>query len=220
MAPAFEYEALDSGGRPRKGIITAETPRAARGELRRLNLTPLELGPARETSGAKNEQRSAAKIKSGQLVTLTRQLAVLINAATPLEEALNAIALQTDQGNVRRRLLAVRERVLEGQSFANALRQDERSFSDLYCAVVAAGEASGRLAEVLDRLATMLEKNRTMQNKALGALVYPAALFLFAGGVIAGLMTQVVPRIVAQFETFDAELPFVTQMVVAPWVTG
>ena len=111
--------------------------------------------------------------------------------------------------------MAVRERVLEGRSFAEALRQDGGSFSDLYCAVVAAGEASGRLDASLDRLATMLEKNRSMRSKALGALIYPAVLFLFAGGVVAALMIQVVPRIIEQFQAFDAELPTITRLVVA-----
>ncbi|MEM6538866.1 MAG: type II secretion system F family protein, partial [Pseudomonadota bacterium] len=112
------------------------------------------------------------------------------------------------------RLNSVRESVLEGRPLAEAMRQNGGSFPDLYCAVVAAGETSGRLGASLDRLATMLEKTRSMQSKALGALVYPAALFLFAGGVIAALMTQVVPRIIEQFEAFDAQLPAVTRFVV------
>ncbi|MBI1392527.1 MAG: type II secretion system protein GspF [Alphaproteobacteria bacterium] len=214
MAPAFEYEALDGGGRVRKGVVSAETPRLARAELRRLKLTPVAMTAARERDRT-SERRGNARISSAQLVTLTRQLAVLVGASIPIEEALNAVAMQVDRPNVRRRLTAARERVLEGRTFADALRQDGGSFSDLYCAVVAAGEASGKLDGTLDRLATMLEKNRSMRSKAIGALIYPAVLFLFAGGVVGALMTQVVPRIIEQFQSFDAELPAVTLLVVA-----
>ncbi len=215
MAPSFEYEALDAGGRTKRGVVSAETPRSARAELRRLALTPIALNAAKERGGEKGGGGAGRKISGKQLVLLTRQLAVLIGASTPVEEALNAVALQSDRPNARRRLLAVRERVMEGRALAEALRQDGGSFSDLYCAVVAAGEASGKLDESLDRLATMLEKNRSMLSKAMGALIYPAALFVFAGGVIAALMTQVVPRIIEQFQAFDAQLPAVTQLVVA-----
>ncbi|MEM6413992.1 MAG: type II secretion system inner membrane protein GspF [Pseudomonadota bacterium] len=215
MAPAFEYEALDAGGRSRKGILTAETPRQARLELRRLSMTPISLAAARSdvSAGGKGHDK-IAKVPAGELVLVTRQLSVLIGAATPLEEAINAVALETDKPSVRKRLLTVRERITEGRRFADALREDPKSFSDLYCSVVEAGERSGRLADVLDRLATMLEKTRAMRNKALGALIYPAVLFLFAGGVVTGLMTLVVPQIVDQFRSFDAELPTVTQFVV------
>ena len=218
MAPAFEYEALDASGRARRGVVSADSPRVARRELRRLQLTPVSVSAARENAGADAGEgakgRRLARIGPGQLVMVTRQLAVLIGAATPLEEAVSAVALQTDRPGVRKRLLSVRERVTEGWRFSEALREDRKSFPDLYCAVVAAGETSGDLAGVLDRLATMLEKNRSMRNKALGALIYPAALFLFVGGVITGLMTLVVPKIISQFETFDAELPFITKVVV------
>lgn len=212
--PSFEYEALDASGRSRRGIVNAESARLARGELRRLNLTPVAISAPRENDGAADGPKKTPKIGGSELVNLTRQIAVLVGASTPLEEALNAVALQTDRQGSRKRLLAVRERVLEGWRFADALGDDKKSFSDLYRAVVAAGETSGDLAGVLDRLATMLEKNRTMLNKAIASLIYPAALALVAGGVVTALMTQVVPKIVEQFQTFDAELPFVTRVVI------
>jgi general secretion pathway protein F len=108
----------------------------------------------------------------------------------------------------------VRERVTEGRRFADALSEDPKSFPELYRAVAAAGERSGDLGPVLDRLATMLEKNRSMRSKAVGSLIYPAALIVFAGGVVTALMTMVVPRIVAQFEAFNAELPLITRIVI------
>lgn len=211
--PSFEYEALDVGGRSRRGVVTADSARLARQELRRLQLTPVSIATPREKEGV-DGARKTPRIGASELVNLTRQLAVLVGATTPLEEALNAVALQTEKPGSRKRLLAVRERVLEGWRFADALGEDRKSFSDLYRAVVAAGETSGDLSGVLDRLATMLEKNRTMLNKAIASLIYPAALAAVAGLVVTALMTQVVPKIVEQFQTFDAKLPFVTQLVI------
>jgi general secretion pathway protein F len=212
--PSFEYEALDAGGRSKKGVVNADNPRLARQELRRLSLTPVSISAPRETQAAGPGAKAPARLKPNDLVIMTRQLSVLVGAATPLEEAINAVALQTEKPGVRKRMLGVRERVLEGWRFADALGEDKKSFPDLYRAVVAAGEQSGDLSGVLDRLATMLEKNRSMMNKAIASLIYPAALALVAAGVITALMVGVVPKIVEQFQTFDAELPFVTRLVI------
>lgn len=211
--PSFEYEALDAGGRSKRGVVNAESARLARQELRRLELTPVSISAPRDKAGVAGIGKAQAKIGSSELVNLTRQLAVLIGASTPLEEALNAVALQTEKPGSRKRLLAVRERVLEGWRFAEALGEDKKSFSELYRAVVAAGETSGDLSGVLDRLATMLEKNRSMLNKAIASLIYPAALAAVAGLVVTALMTEVVPKIVEQFQTFDAKLPLITRIV-------
>lgn len=211
--PSFEYEAIDGAGRTKRGVVAAESARLARAELRRLSLTPISVA-APKSAESMTADGKQGRISPNDLVLLTRQLSVLVGASTPLEEALSAVALQTDKQTVRKRVLAVRERVLEGWRFADALGDDRKSFSDLYRAVVAAGEQSGDLAGVLDRLATMLEKNRAIRNKALASLIYPAALALVAGAVVVGLMTLVVPKIVEQFQTFDARLPFVTRFVI------
>lgn len=213
--PAFEYEALDLTGRARRGVVSADSPRQARVELRRLSLTPVRVSAPREERLGKLGRKAESRISSNDLVLMTRQLAVLIAAATPLEEALNAVALQADKQGARTRFLAVRERVMEGWRFADALKEDEKSFPPLYRAVISAGETSGELGGVLDRLATMLEKNRSMKNKALASLIYPIALALVAAGVITALMTQVVPKIIEQFNSFNAELPTITLTVVA-----
>ncbi len=212
--PSFEYEALDIAGRAKRGVVNADSARLARRELRRLDLTPVSISAPREANAAGAGSKAPPRLNANDLVIMTRQLSVLVGAATPLEEALNAVALQTEKPGVRKRMLAVRERVLEGWRYADALGEDKKSFPDLYRAVVAAGEASGDLASVLDRLATMLEKNRTMMNKAVASLIYPAALALVAAGVVTALMIGVVPKIVEQFQTFDAKLPFVTQIVI------
>ena len=214
--PAFEYEALDGAGRSRRGLVNADSARQARRELRRLSLMPVSISaPREERRGRFGGAAAEPRISSNDLVMLTRQLSVLISAGTPLEEALRAVAMQAEKPAARTRILAVRERVMEGWRFADAMAEDRKSFPQLYRAVVAAGETSGDLAGVLDRLATMLEKNRSMKNKALAALIYPAALALVATGVVIALMTMVVPRIVEQFNTFDAELPFITTVVVS-----
>ncbi|HXI87986.1 MAG TPA: type II secretion system inner membrane protein GspF [Parvularculaceae bacterium] len=212
--PAFEYEALDLSGRARRGVVSADSARQARFELRRLSLTPVRVSAPREERRGRLGGRAEPRISAGDLVIITRQLAVLLGASTPLEEALNAIALQAEKSGARTRILAVRERVMEGWRFADALGEDSKSFSTLYRAVIAAGESSGDLGGVLDRLATMLEKNRSMRNKALAALIYPVVLALVAGGVVTALMTGVVPKIVEQFDTFNAQLPLITRIVV------
>ena len=212
--PAFEYEALDAGGRSKRGVVSADTERQARRELRRLNLTPVGISAPR-SERASGVMKSEPRLSPTDLVTATRQLAALTAAATPLEEALNAVALQTDKPGARTRLLSVRERVMEGWRFSHALGEDPKSFPSLYRAVIAAGETSGDLGAVLDRLATMLEKNRAMKSKAIASLIYPAALAVVAGGVVTALMMFVVPKIVEQFNSFDAQLPVLTRIVIS-----
>ncbi|MAW81201.1 MAG: type II secretion system protein GspF [Parvularcula sp.] len=212
--PAFEYEAVDFGGRTKKGVLSADSPRQARQELRRMKLTPLRLSAPRSERKAGAFGSDKPRVKPAQLVMMTRQLSALIGAGTPLEEALNAVAVQSESGPARTRLLSVRERVMEGWRFADALAEDEKSFPPLYRAVIAAGETSGDLGGVLDRLASMLEKNRAIKNKAVASLIYPAALMMIAGGVVTALMVFVVPKIIDQFNSFNAELPFLTKVVV------
>lgn len=213
--PAFEYEALDFGGKTRKGVLAADSQRQARQQLRQMKLTPLKLSTPRSGQAKSGVIHAATpRVKPGHLVMITRQLSALIGAGTPLEEALNAVAVQSEAPGARTRLLGVRERVMEGWRFADALAEDEKSFPPLYRAVIAAGETSGDLGGVLDRLASMLEKNRAIKNKAVASLIYPAALMVIAGGVVTTLMVFVVPKIIDQFNSFGAELPFLTQVVV------
>lgn len=213
--PAYEYEAIDQRGRSKRGIVSADTERQARSELRRLSLTPVDIKtPKGASHNNTSRRRRKARLSSSELVAMTRQLAALTSASTPLVEGLNAVALQAGSAAARARILAVRERVMEGWRFADALKEDQKSFPSLYRAVIAAGETSGNLGSVLDRLATMLEKNRAMRSKAIASLIYPAALLIVAGGVVTALMIFVVPKIIEQFNTFDAQLPFLTQLVI------
>ncbi|MEX6634231.1 type II secretion system inner membrane protein GspF [Hyphococcus lacteus] len=220
--PAFEYEALDFGGKTRRGVVSAESQRQARSELRRMKLTPLKLSAPRSEEASVERKNRPARIRPSELVSVTRQMAALIGAGTPLEEALNAVALQSDTGGTRTRLIAVRERVMEGWRFADALAEDKKSFPALYRGVIAAGETSGDLPGVLTRLALMLEKNRALKNKAVASLIYPAALAVIASLVVTALMIFVVPKIVSQFNNFGAELPFLTRLVVgiSDWIVN
>ena len=163
--PAFEYEALDAVGKTKRGVVSADSQRQARRELRRLKLTPVGISTPRDERTDGGLFQKEARVTPSQLVMVTRQLAALIGAATPLEEALNAVALQIESPGARTRFLAVRERVMEGWRFADALAEDPKSFPQLYRAVIAAGETSGDLGGVLERLATMLEKNRAIKTK-------------------------------------------------------
>jgi len=212
--PAFEYEALDLGGKTKRGVLSADSQRQARHELRRNNLTPLKISVPRSEAAGQPLGGKEPRINASHLVVLTRQLAALIGAGTPLEEALNAVAVQAETGASRTRLIAVRERVMEGWRFADALAEDTKSFPVLYRAVIAAGETSGDLSGVLERLATMLEKNRAIKNKAIASLIYPAVLAVIAGCVVTALMIFVVPKIIAQFNAFGEELPLLTKIVV------
>ena len=210
--PTFEYEALDASGRFRRGVIDAETARMARLELRRLLLTPTKISSSRRET-VQSEALGDSNISARQLANATRQLSALVGAGTPLEEALNVVATHSESRAVQTHILAARARVTEGWRFADALAERPKSFPSLYCAIIAAGETAGDLAGVLDRLAVMLEKNMAMRNKALSALIYPTALIVIATGIVVALLTQIVPKIVIQFNMFEAELPLVTKFV-------
>jgi len=225
----FEYDALDSAGKQIRGVITAETAKEARQELRNRKLTPVHInnsgGRGTKTAGSQPVNSTTSRVTSffkstghlntKQRVLITRQLATLIETSVPLEEALSAIAQQSENDSAARLILSVRERVLEGWRFADALAEDEKSFPPLYCAVIAAGESSGDLGGVLERLAVMLEKHHAIRTKALTALIYPLTLMSVSLGVVIALMRFVVPKIVEQFSDFSAQLPWITRMVIA-----
>lgn len=209
----FRYEAVDASGRRRRGTVQAENARRARKDILARGLTPLSLKSVADragTTGAKKRRKAS----SAEVIAATRQLATLIDAATPVEEALNAVASQMKGGAMPAILLSVRARIIEGWRMSDAMAEYDSTFSPLYRGIVAAGETSGNLGPVMLRLADMIEKNRTMATKALSALVYPAAIFVIAILVIAGLMNFVVPKIVSQFSNTGDVLPLLTRIVI------
>ena len=210
---AFEYEALDGNGAVKAGIITADTARLARRELRQSKLVALKLNPVATAKPGAGSLRGTA-VNSATLMMMTRQLATMVSAAAPLEEAVHTIAMQSDHKGLQATLLAVRGNIMEGFRLSDALAQHPRVFPSLYCALVAAGELSGNLGAVLERLADHLERAQRMRAKVLAALIYPLALAGVAVLVIGILMTFVVPKVIEQFESLDQQLPLLTRILI------
>ena len=212
---AFEYEAIDTGGKTQKGLIEADTARQARQQLRGMSLMPLQVGEVSSRESTSSERRHRDKINVQTLSLITRQLATLISAGQPVESAFHAVSRQTPKPAAKRVLLAVRARVLEGYSMSDALREFPRIFDSMYCASVHAGEQSGLLDVVMERLADHMEARQDLQRRTGQALIYPILLTVVAFALVALLLTFVVPKIVQVFEGFDQELPLVTSWLIA-----
>ncbi len=218
---AFEFVALDADGKRTRGVIAADSLRAARREIQRRKLAPVRLTPASDKKAGTPLAESLSalsprrRLSSTDLVLLTRQLALLISAGLPVEEALSSVAAQAEKEPVARALYAVRAHVTEGGRLSEAFARQSGRFGALYVSVVAAGEGSGALGTVLDRLATHLEKVQMMRRKAMTALIYPAVLAVVALTVIVALMAFVVPQIVDQFASMGAQLPMLTVVLIA-----
>jgi general secretion pathway protein F len=216
---AFDYSAIDAGGVKRSGTLMAGSAREARDLLRARALTPLDLNRSRKKAIKAGEISNtnsfgSGKIKHAELTRATRQLAILIDAATPVEDALRVTALQFEKSPMKGVLLSIRSQVVEGATLSQALRSQPQAFSDLYTAMVASGETSGRLPEVLLRLADDLEAAQAIRRKIAGATAYPMVLSAVALIVIVVLMVFVVPKVVEQFDTFGQELPPLTRATI------
>lgn len=212
---AFAYAALTDNGRRKEGMIEADSPRQARQRLREQGLTPLTLTEAVARMQQHHTQRRwlQPRISTGELALLTRQLATLVAAALPIEEALKAVAQQTEKAKLSTLIAAVRSKVLEGHSLADGMAAFPFVFDALYRAMVAAGEKSGHLDTVLNRLADYTEQRQQMKNKLLQAMIYPVILTLVAVSVIAILLATVVPKVVEQFIHMKQTLPFSTRFL-------
>jgi general secretion pathway protein F len=208
---AFEYQALDHRGKQRKGVLEGDTARQVRQKLREQGWTPLAVDEI-----AQRERSSRARIRFGggasptEIALITRQLATLVGSGLPLEEALQAIAQQTDKARLKNMMTAIRSRVMEGHTLADGLSRFPRAFPELYRATVAAGEHTGHLELVLERLADYTEGRQYMRQKIQLALFYPAGLLVVALGVILLLLTYVVPKITEVFADVGQELPRLT----------
>lgn len=216
--PAFEYNALDDSGRNKKGVIEGDSPKSARQLLRSQGLTPLDINPIAQKGrdGKKQSFFSLGKsMNSSELALFTRQLATLLQSGTPLEEALRTTAKQSEKSHVTRTILGVRSKVSEGHSLENGLAEFPATFPDLYRATVAAGEKSGNLDPVLERLADYTESRQEMQQNVTTALVYPVVLLIICIGVVVGLLTYVVPQVVEVFADLGNELPLPTRVLLA-----
>ncbi len=214
--PAYEYKALDSKGQEETGILEGDTARQIRQLLRDSNLTPLEVNQVEKSE--KNNQlktRRAGRVKAADLALLTRQLATLVQSGSPLEEALATTAKQTEKRNVKHILSAVRSRVVEGFSLADGFKMFPSVFPDMYRATVSAGEQSGHLDAVLERMADYTESRQQTQQRISTAMFYPAILTVLSIAIVAGLLGFIVPKIVDVFDNVGQELPVMTQMLIA-----
>ena len=213
---AYEYTALDAGGKERKGVIEGDTPKHVRSLLRERELLPVVV-----TEVAQKEAKRQRGISFGRgasaadLSLLTRQLATLVKAGLPLEEALLAVSQQTEKPRIQSILLGVRSRVTEGHTLASGFGDFPRVFPEIYRATVAAGEQSGHLDNVLERLADYTESRELMQQKILGALLYPIVLTVMCFSIVSILLVYVVPKVVDVFDNTSAKLPMLTQLLVA-----
>ena len=209
--PAYTYEALDPQGKARSGVLEAENAKAARSQLRTQGLVPLAvaaLAASVQTAGASRWSRRV--FGSTGLAVWTRQLAGLVGAGLPLERALTSLSDEADDPRARDLVAHLRAEVNAGSSFARALGSAPREFDDVYRAVVAAGEQSGALGPVLERLADDLEERQALRAKLLGAALYPAIVSLIAFVIVIFLVTYVVPQVAGVFTSNKRALPWLT----------
>jgi len=211
--PAFAYQALDQAGKTQRGVQQGDNARAVRASLRERGLNPLEVSALE--SGAPPAGLLRRGLSGAQLALLTRQLATLLKAGLPLDEALGALAEQNDDTRSRTLVVALRSRVMEGASLAAALADAPDSFPEIYRASIAAGEQSGRLDQVLARLADYSEARDALNQKVWAALAYPLLLSVVAVAIVAGLLAYVVPQIVGVFVQMHQKLPWPTRALIA-----
>ena len=215
---AYEYQALDARGRRRRGVATGDSAKLLRQQLREQGLTPLKVVPVQERS-ASGQTRGGArggrqKITSTELAVITRQFAILLESGMTIEAALSGLVAQVESHRVKSTLSGVRSMIMEGRSLAEALRSFPRSFPELYTASVAAGEQTGHLDKVLERLADYTEARQGLKQRIGVALVYPVILTVVSILIVVGLMTYVVPQVVRVFEDTGQTLPLLTRVLI------
>ncbi|MDA8621236.1 type II secretion system inner membrane protein GspF [Psychrosphaera sp.] len=212
---AFEYKALDAKGKSKKGILEADTSKQIRQQLRDKGLIPLEINKASQ----KEQQESTGfalfqpTVSASDLALITRQLATLVGSALTIEAALLAVAEQCEKPRLKRTIMSIRSKVVEGYTLADGMKEFPTIFDHLFRSMVAAGEKSGHLDEVLNRLADYTEKRQATKSQLTQAMIYPIMLTLFAIGIVAFLLASVVPQIVGQFVESGATLPGTTQFL-------
>ncbi len=216
---AFEFTALDGEGHSRKGVLEGDTARQIRQQLRDKGLTPLNVeevrGRGRAKAGEQPAPRKSRGISGNDLAILTRQLATLVASGLPLEEALQVTAEQSEKPAIKSIMLAVRGRIKEGHTLADALAQFPNVFPELYRSTVAAGEQTGHLALVLNRLADYTENREQLSQSIMQALIYPAVLTFTALAVVSLLLGYVVPQVVGVFADLGQTLPWLTRALIA-----
>lgn len=207
---AFHYQALSKTGKTVKGVVEADSERQARQLLRDQQLIPTQLYAL-----AKQVHRNKRKISAQELSLFTRQLATLLSAAIPVEESLLGVSEQTEKEKLKNLIIGVRSKVLEGYSLAQAMDEFPNAFPELYRATIAAGEQTGRLDLVLEKLADYTENQQASKQKVKQALMYPAVMILVSVGIISFLLAFVVPKIIEVFSNSGQTLPIMTTILIS-----
>jgi general secretion pathway protein F len=216
--PAFRYEAVDVGGATRKGVVNADNARSARADLRSQGLTPLAVDAIAaqvDAAGVSKSRGFGEKLSQVELALFTRQLASLLEAGLPLEQAFTALLEQAERAYVRDLVASIRSEVMGGASFSDALSRHPRDFAEIYRALVASGEQIGQLSRVLSRLADYIERSNALVQKVRLAFIYPGIVTVVAFAIVIFLLTYVVPQIVSVFANTKQKLPLLTMMMLA-----
>ncbi len=213
---AFEYTALNRQGKNRRGVLEGDTARQIRSQLRDQGLTPLTVAEVSQQDKKRSTESVFKKrISPMDLALLTRQLSTLLSSGIPLEEVLRSVAAQSEKASIKRVILSIRSRVREGHSLSTGLSDFPSVFPELYRKTVEAGEESGHLDTVLDRLADYTESRQQMLQKTTMALVYPVLLIIISVLIVIALLTFVVPQIVRVFENVAQDLPAATLILIS-----
>jgi general secretion pathway protein F len=216
--PAFRYEAVDNAGASKKGVVNADNARAARADLRAQGLVPLSVDAISaqvDAAGVTKSRAFGERLSTTELAMFTRQLASLLEAGLPLEQAFSALLEQAERPYLRDLIAAIRSEVVGGAAFSEVLARYPRDFAEIYRALVASGEQIGHLARVLSRLADYIERRNALVQKVKLAFTYPAIVTVVAFAIVIFLLTYVVPQIVTVFASTKQKLPLLTVMMLA-----
>ncbi len=212
---AFEYTALDASGKEQTGLVEGDTLKHVRQLLRERSLLPVTVTEVKHGEAKQHRSLSLRRgISASDLSLLTRQLATLVKAGLPLEEALLAVSQQSEKPRVQSIMLGVRAKVMEGHTLADGLGEFPRVFPEIYRSTVSAGESSGRLDGILERLADYTENREVTRQKVVGALLYPIVLSFVCLMIVIGMMVYVVPKVIDVFASTKGKLPLATRILV------
>ena len=205
--PSYSYTAINDAGIKKKGILSADSEREARKLVKDLKLTPLKI------SESKNLDKTL-RIKNKDVVLMTRQLATLLEASTPIVDSIDITARQTKNKNLIQILYNLKEDLVQGKRLGNSMKKFPGIFSDTYISMVSAGDSSGNLDTVFSKLADYLEESASIRQKVISALTYPLILIGFSFIVVISLLAFVLPQVIDQFIKAGAELPFITKFLI------
>tara|TARA_R110000868_G_scaffold8205_9_gene42886 strand:+ start:69324 stop:70547 length:1224 start_codon:yes stop_codon:yes gene_type:complete len=216
--PAFNYSALDNKGREKRGVLEADSAKQVRQQLRARGMAPTDItevtGKIKPGQSSSFMSSFGKRISINELALFTRQLATMLGSGIPLEESVQSVAEQAEKRNVKSVLTAVRSKILEGYTLAASMAEFPHIFSSLYCATVAAGEKTGRLDIVLERLAEFTERQQYIRQKIVQAAVYPAIIVVASLSIVGFLLAYVVPKMIAVFQQQGAMLPLMTRILI------